>query len=404
MILLKISNVLLPSALIVFVFFNLSLSAQDTSQTIKGKLYIGFNKEPDSLYLDGSKVSLSPNNILEVDTGFHKIDAYLTCFNTISKTINVKKHRIHPVRLKFKHLTTPEYDSYKFIRLSNYTARLLTIGASSLFEGGISTLLPIGIIGLTGQIFWQMNQSSYFNHCSGEYNNPRLKKSANKLFFGINSRFSSEYSIELNDSFNESYQTPYAIVGVKRYLKKKIIISPNDAHLSSYSLFMSYQRQFYQNYHIALHTNIFPNFITRAELYDEHSLNCEFKNPNQTLDRKDIFFIIGLDLDYKIYDSLNYSLYFSVGGFLSNTISENIALEVMHPSLNYFDDNPPLTYLNYSYSASGGSLGIRSVFSLNNALSFSMLYKLYFTQVLELNTKKRHNILANISANLVYNF
>ena len=95
-------------------FFNTSLSAQDTTTVIGGKIYIGYNEKPDSLYLNGKKIDLPEKNIIEVDTGKYNLEAYLSCYKPVSQTFQIRSKKVQPVRLKFEHLTTPEYDNYKY--------------------------------------------------------------------------------------------------------------------------------------------------------------------------------------------------------------------------------------------------------------------------------------------------
>ena len=393
--------------LVFFVLVNIvataeKLNAQDIINPEMGKIYFGYNKEPDSLLIDGTKVTLSHKKLVEVSPGIHVVKAYLSCYKTIEQTTEVKNRRVRPLRLKFKHLTTDDYDIYKNIRLLNYVTSLALVSISPLYEAGIVSLMPIGLFGLTGQIFWQMKQSSYFNHCDGKYYNPYLKKWSNKLIFGINSKIGSEYSLEKSDFFSKTYQTSYTRVRIERYLKKRITINPSDKYLSSYSVFLAYQRKFGENSNISVHTNFYPNFIYRAELFDIPSSAYDFGDPKQSKDYESFLLLMGLDFDYKMIERQNYTLYLSIGGFMTNTISKKMKFEVENPYS--FDDDPPLTYINFSYSASGISAGAMMDYQLTDSLSFNTIYKIYFAQVLKLNNLKNLNILLNTAVNLVYNF
>ncbi len=389
--------------LIVFSFAHL-LYAQDSTYSARGKIIYGYNHIPDSIRIDGVNVMSDSGNTVEIQAGIHKLEAYRNCFCKISKTIEVKRNRIHPVRLKFKHLTTPEYDHYKIIRMGNYFSSLSVIGASALYQKGLTTLLPIGILGLTMQTAWQINQSSRFNHCSGAYRSVKRKKTTSVFKFGINSRMSPEVSVELNTIYDKTFETANTPVGIRRYLKKKVIIAPNDRPLSSYNIFLSYQRQLAENYIASLYTQIFPGFVTRAQLYDNATSDEKFTRPSQTTDDETLFMLIGMNLEYLLFRSLDYSLSFSLGGVVSNTISRTVQFEVRHPSMNYFDENPPLINFDYSYSIAGGSLGLVSDYRFSDAWSTDIQYKLYFFEKAELDALTSKKIFAVISADMNYHF
>lgn len=395
--------------IVLFILVNIvataeNLNAQDIIEPEMGKIYFGYNKEPDSLLIDGTKITLSHKKLVEVSTGIHVVKAYLSCYKTIEQTTEVKNRRARPLRLKFKHLTTDDYDIYKNIRLQNYLSSLALVGISPLYAGGIVSLMPISLIGLTGQVMWQLKQSSYFNHCNGEYTNPNLGSSQNNFFFGIDTRIGGEFSLEHRNSFIKTFETPNTLVGIERYLKQEIIIAPNDDPMSSMGLTFGYQRQLNQKYHVSIHTNIYPYFVIKAVLYDENNINADFKNPSKISDRKNFFVILGADVDYRLVNRQNFILYFSFGGLISNTLSEKIGLEVIHPEMHYFDENPPLVYYDYSYSVKGASAGIKSNYALTDKFSFNMIYKLYFAQMLDLNHVSNQSFLTKVGVNFIYNF
>ncbi|MBN2423434.1 MAG: hypothetical protein JXR46_00975 [Calditrichaceae bacterium] len=397
-------------SLIVFfiiVFFDITiekLNAQDVINPESGKIYFGINKEPDSLFIDSSKVSLSTKNIVEISPGFYKVKAYLSCYQNIEQIVEVKNRRVSPVRLKFKHLTTNEYNIFKRIRVQNYLTSGILIGISPFQKNGIVLLLPIGLIGLTGQFIWQSKQSSYFNHCNREYTNPNLKSSQNNLFFGINSRIGSEIGFENRDSYVKTVITPSTPVRIERYLKQVIIIAPNDDPLSSAGFTFGFQRKLKQNFHFTIYTNIYPCLIIREIIYDENNINADFDNPRKITDLKNSLFIFGADINYKLADHQNFILYFSLGGMISNTITAKIEQEVIHLSLHYFDENPPLVFHDYSYSVSGVSASIKSKYAFTDRISFNMFFKLYFNQIMHFDIVNNKKPLATAGVNFIYNF
>jgi len=266
----------------------------------------------------------------------------------------------------------------------------------------MTTLLPIGLIGLTGQILWHINQSSKFNHCNRNYIAPVITRNSYSIFLGINSKVSGEFSAEISEEFKEVYATP-VLVGVHRFLKKRIVVSPNDDPLSSYSIMLGVQKKFAQNFYITAFTNIFPNFTIRRELFDEYSWSNDFSTPTITLNKRYLFINIGLDAEYNLYNGLNNSWSLLAGFFQSNTISDDVTFDVMHPSLGYFKRNPVTTDLSYKYSVSGASIGISSTYNFSNDISFKMIYKFYYRQELELDGQKDKALFIDISANFLYN-
>lgn len=389
--------------MISMLFLNVSLYSQDTTFT-DAKIYIGYNEIPDSLYLNGKIFKIPRDHLIQLNAGEYDLKAYLSCHETISKTIVVRPQSVFSVRLKFKHLMTPEYTAYKRSNIGSYTISLLTIAPGFFYERGMTSLLPIGMAGLAGQFLWDRHQNSYFEPCNRNYSNPDLSNNSNKIFLGIGSGFGGEHTVEIFDLFDEVYDTPNARIGVKRYLKKKIIVSPDDFPLSSYNILLSYQRDISNDYSISLRANIFPDFVTKIELYDENSPNSDYTNLTQTKLFHNLFYLVSIDFGYKIYQGLNNSWMISLGGFMSNTISENTALEVVHPSLDYFESNPITTNFNFRYSASGATLGIKSEYRFTHSMTFGMQYKIYYSSELELNTTINKKLYYDISSGLVYGF
>ncbi len=398
---------ILKNLLVLFILINVSvLSGKPKTKHVFasgfGRIYIGYNEKPDSILVDGSKVILPPKNTLEIQEGPHIIKAYLSCYKTIEDTIEVKRGRLGLVRLKFERFTTSEYNSYKNIRLQSYLTSLPIVLISPFLEGGYSTLMPIGLIGLTGQVIWQLKQGSYFNHCNGEYFGPNLKTSMNNFFFGIVTRVGNEFKLDYRDSFIKTYETPNTPIGIERYLKQEIVIAPNDDPLSSWGFSFAYQKELNRKYHFSFQMDIYPYLTTRAVLYDENNIFADFITPRKKADRKNVFVIFGANLDYKFVDRQNFIMYFSFGAIKSNTISEKIGLEVMHPDIAYFDENPPMAYYDYSYSVTGISLGVKTNYLFTDKFSYNMIYRIQYAQMLTLNNESSRGLLINIGVNFVY--
>jgi len=106
--------------ILVFLFLNISSFAQNIVSYYTGRLYIGYDIEPDEVFIDSVKVDLSKQNVYGVDTGYHIIEASRSCYYPIQLSVSVKQGHTYPVHLQFKHITTPEYKIFVQNNVLNY--------------------------------------------------------------------------------------------------------------------------------------------------------------------------------------------------------------------------------------------------------------------------------------------
>ena len=322
--------------LFLLLVLNIPAFAQSTVSYYSARLYIAYNVEPDELYIDGVKVDINKKNIYGVDTGEHTIEANRSCYYPIKITIKVKKGYTQPVRLKFKHLITEEYKKYKKNLWMNYSFSTITTIPAFFYESGSTTLLPISLLGFTGQALWQIKQKSKFDACDRTYKGGQLDISSFGIYFGINSRVTPEITAEFEEKYQEIVGESYYTVDILQWFKKRVIVSPNDTPLSSYSIMLGLQKRFGQNFYLNLYSNIYPKFTVRSEYYVKTNFYLPYKEAPEIIDLNYTFFIFGLDAEYSFYKSKNNYWNLLLGGFSGNTISEKAVFDINYILLDYY--------------------------------------------------------------------
>ena len=389
--------------LLIFLLFS-TLYAQDSSFGQNGTIYFGYNEKPDSVTINGKKMELSSKGTIIIAPGTYTIEAYLACYYTIRKEINLKPNRVKSVRLKFKHLTTKEFRTYKINNGVNYAFSALGVGLSPLYSAGVKSLLPISFVGLTGHLLWRSNQQKLFDNCTGDYRSPKYKNSSLKLFVGLNSFVTPQFSNEVIEDFYQVYNTP-APIAVQRRLKKRVTIAPNDNFSSKYSLLFGMEKKVIGRLNISGKVNIYPSMTAKIDYYDEapQTTNFEELTPAISEEISSMFMLYEYDLGVEFYRGLNSVWEITLGGFMSNTLVAEKEYGVTAVQVTYFTENPVFTPVKYSYKASGAAIGLDADYRFGDRWSFKMNYKLFFQQTLELNGTEENLLFSNISSNLVYN-
>lgn len=318
-----------------------------------GKIKIESKGSIDSLYIDGQKVDLPNTRMISVSADSHFVIAYLGNYTPFSKTVYVRAYHICTVPVAFSRPVK-----------------------NSLLLSLIKWSKSVGI-------------------------NPHIH--SKKISLGISLRSFGFYSAEISEEFIKKVQTGNAIIQVHKKLKKRVNVSPEGSFVSNVSFNFAYQAPIYKGINIRLFGSFYPKIVTQVQLYDTIPYTSGYGEPTYVGNHESAFYLAGLDITIPFLSSANPNFCFLVGGFLSNSIADELELEVSNPYIYTFTE-PLVTEFNYSYSANGVSTGAMMTVSLSKNTSLSAIYKVYFYQTFQVGLESEKNIMSDLSANFIYHF
>ena len=389
------NKILIMASFVFLVTTNLKAQVTNTENFISSlKFY--YNHQPDSVWVDGELVPIEKGKSVKVHRSLVKIKATLECYYPIEQTIETKAHIPRVVRLKFKHLTTPERDAFRRLNRLNYIATGANLlGASFSGESKIS-MFSVTAFGLVEQLIWKNRLKKYIDLCTGSYSDPKFRPGFVDFHLGGSSIIPGEVKLEESRIEQNEYQLYSVPIQIRNHVQKEIKMN------SSIRFDFELMKRLGQKFSVLLGLQYSPFVNINYNFRDSLEYQVRIVNEDSQKLTKNLI-QLNFDLNYYLSHKMNQDVYLIFGGYWMKPIEiewENpLSLPPIIPTGQaYF---PTTAKIKLSGPGAYGGLGFN--YRVGNLISFYMKYRVYSPLEFKLNDKLKKILSFSLSSGIALN-
>ena len=390
----EIKSIILVLVSLLFFLVSKNVKAQvNNTENFISNLRFYYNNRPDSVWIDSEFVSIEKDKSIKIYRPLVRIRAVKHCYSPIEQTISAKAHIIKIVRLKFKHLTTPERDTFRGLNKLDYTSTGVNI-LGAMFSGKSRTsMLSITGLGLVEQLIWKNKLKKYLDLCTGSYTEPNFKPGFVAFHLGGSSFIPGEVKMEETKIEQNEYRLYSVPVQLKNHVHKEIKIN------SSTRFDFELIKRLGQKFSALVGVQYSPFMNIEYQFMDSLEYQVRIVNENSQKLTKNLI-QLNFNLSYYLSHKMYQDIYLILGGYWMKPIEiewENpLSLPPIIPAGEaYF---PTIAKIKLGGSGAYGGLGFN--YRVGNLISFYMKYRVYSPLEYKLNGKLKKIVFFTLSAGI----
>ncbi len=367
-----------------------------------GFIRIFYNQFPDSLFIDGNPVDVERGEMLKMPVGKVVIRGSLHCYHPVTQVVEIKKHQVKPVALKFKHFTTGKYNFYTYYFLSDL-ALIPGALALALKTDRRRNIFPPVLTAVSYQFFWHVLQGKQFDNCSREYHGGSHLNTAFHFAFYLTSFYNQWGNLNFMQKVTYIRRVPPPVndftVDVRREVKTTAIPK-------------SFEQGYAYNVEIGKLLNRFIGFSVGMVYFPTMSLRVSVRE----------LFVSGGDLlrEYELSDTkslylfkfnttltpirlLNQEIYLTFGRYWGNSLQLGKQF-IFDPVTPVSATNQDTVQISYKISTSGYSAGIGIVSPVSAKIGLLFDFEIFSNMKFNIADREQTLILRSFRAGLRYYF